>query len=564
MTAFFRHAAAALATCLLATCLLAACSTPPAAPPGTPLRVKVLALNDFHGNLKAPPGGVRIVDPASPAGPAGVQRRINVPAGGAAAMATLLDTLRAQNPNNIFVAAGDLVGASPLLSSLFRDEPTIEAMNLLGLEASAMGNHELDRGPAELLRLQAGGCHPSDGCKGPLPFAGATFQYLAANTIVRASGQTLLPPYFVKRFEGIPVAFIGVTLKGTPAIVTPAGTAGLRFRDEAETVNALVPELRRQGIEAIVLLIHEGGETPGDYNDCPGISGAIVEIVRKLDKAVDVVISGHTHRAYNCVIDGRPVTSADRFGTLVTQIDLVIDRTTRDVVSARAENVIVRSDTFAPQPRLAALVATYERLVRPLAQRPVGRLSAPLGTRTNDAGESAMGQVIADAQLAATRSAGAQVAFMNPGGVRSTLGSDGRLDVVYEDLFSVQPFYNQLVTVTLSGAQLLQLLEQQFTGDRPRTLHVSRTLSYSWDAARPPGQRVVPGSLLLDGRPVTPEMAIRVTVNNFIADGGDGISVFRQARDRTPGPLDIDALEAYFKATPNIGPDPLPRVRRLN
>ncbi len=556
--------AAALVSAAFA--LLAGCASGPSVPPQAstptePVRVRVLAINDFHGNLKAIPGGIRINDPAVPGNAA---RRINVPAGGAAQMASALDALRAGQPNHIFVAAGDLIGATPLLSSLFRDEPTIEAMNLMGLEAAAMGNHELDRGPAELLRLQNGGCHPVEGCKGPQPFTGARFQYLAANTVVQATGQTLLPPFFVKRFQGIPVAFIGATLKGTPAIVVPSGTAGLKFRDEAETVNELVPLLRAQGIEAIVLLIHEGGETAGDYNDCPGISGAIVDIVKRLDKAVDLVISGHTHRAYNCVIDGRPVTSADRYGTLVTQVDLVLDPKTRDVTSAKADNIIVRSDQFAPHPRVAELVATYERLVQPLARRPVGRLSAPLLPRSNEAGESPLGQVIADAQLFATRAAGAQVAFMNPGGVRAPLGGEGKLDIVYEELFAVQPFYNQLVTMSFSGAQLLQLLEQQFMGDRPRTLHVSKSLNYSWDASRPPGQRVVPGSVLLDGKPLAPDAVVRITVNNFMADGGDGVTLLRQGRDRQPGPLDIDALEAYVKATPNLGPDPVPRVKRLN
>jgi 5'-nucleotidase len=232
--------------------------------------------------------------------------------------------LRAKNPNHIFVAAGDLIGATPLLSALFKDEPTIESLSLMGLEASAVGNHEFDKGAAELLRMQNGGC-AADGCKGPAPFKGAQFQYLAASTVDTASGKTLLPAYHVKSFQGIPVAFIGLTLKDTPTIVVPAGVAGLEFRDEAETVNALVPQLRAQGIEAIVLLIHEGGVPTGDYNECPGISGPIVDIVKKLDKAVDLVISGHTHRAYNCRIDGRLVTSGDKYGTIVTEIDLVLD-----------------------------------------------------------------------------------------------------------------------------------------------------------------------------------------------------------------------------------------------
>lgn len=551
------------AAALAMLALLAACTTPPQVPqppqtPSGPLRVKLLALNDFHGNLKAPAGGIRIKDPADPA------QRINVPAGGVAHMATLLAQLRAQNPNHAFVAAGDLVGASPLLSSLFRDEPTIEAFNLMGMDAAAMGNHELDRGQPDLLRLQAGGCHPTEGCKGPVPYAGANFPYLAANTVVQATGKTLFPPYFVKRFEGIPVAFIGLTLKGTPNMVVPSGTRGLRFDDEADSVNALVPELQQQGIEAIVVLIHEGGLPSGDYNECPGLSGPMETIVRRMSKAVDVVISGHTHTAYNCVIDGRPVTSAHRYGTLVTQIDLTIDRRTRDVTSARAENLIVDIAKLAPDARLAELVATYERLVRPLAQRPVTRLAAPFSLSVDEAtGETELGRLIADAQLAATREQGAQLAMMNRGGVRATLGSQGRLDIVYEDVFAVQPFYNQLVTLTFTGAQLLQMLEQQVGSQRAEPMYVSRGFSYTWDSRRPSGQRVLAETVRLDGRPITPEQRIRVTMNNFVAEGGDGYSIARQGSERSPGAIDSDALEAYLKAHPGLAPDKQPRITKL-
>ena len=546
---------------------LAGCATappPPAPPPSSvseaaaPVRLKLLAINDLHGNLKAPPGGIGIADAANP------MRLTQVPAGGVEAMATLLDSLRAQSPNHVFVAAGDLIGASPLLSSLFRDEPTIEALNLMGMAVAAMGNHELDRGATDLLRLQNGGCHPTDGCKGPQPFTGARFQYLAANTVVLASGKTLFPPYGVKTFEGIPVAFIGLTLKDTPRVLAPSGAAGLRFDDEADTVNALVPELQRQGIEAIVVLMHEGGFSSGGYNECPGISGPVVDIVKRLHKAVDLVISGHTHSAYNCVIDGRPVTSAHRFGTLVTQVDLVLDPVTRDVRSAKAENVIVSTQTFAPHPKLTELVATYERLARPLAQRPITRLGAPFSVRTNAAGESELGNLIADAQLAATRDAGAQVALMNPGGVRAPLGGNGKLDVVFEDVFSVQPFYNLLVTFTLSGEQFMQMLERSLSGSRLRALHHSHNLAYTFDAARPPGQRLLRDRVRLDGRPVTAEQRVRITANSFIADGGDDNSALRQAQDRQTGMLDVDALELYLKARPGLVPDPAPRITRLN
>ena len=538
----------------LAAALLAGCATPR---PAEPVKVRVLAINDFHGNLRPAPGGLLTGDPAHPG------RTITVPAGGAEHLATAVAELRAAHANHIFVAAGDLIGATPLLSALFRDEPTIESLSLMGLEASAVGNHEFDKGADELLRLQRGGCHPGDGCKGPRPFKGAGFQYLAASTVVESTGQTLLPAYHVKRFQGLPVAFIGLTLEGTPGIVVPAGVAGLKFRDEAETVNELVPLLRRQGIEAIVVLIHEGGWPSGGHNECPGISGPIVDIVKRLDKAVDVVISGHTHRAYNCRIDGRLVTSGDKYGTLVTAIDLALDPQTGDVASAVADNVIVLP-SFARDPRQTQLIEMYERLAAPLARRVVGRLGADLPRDADPAGASVLGQVVADAQLAATQDAGAQIAFMNPGGIRAALPrpADGQLR--YEDLFSVQPFYNNLVTLTLSGAQVLDLLEQQWQQPRPRILQVSRGFSYAWDATRPVGQRVVPGSVRLHGRPLEAAAEVRVTVNSFLAAGGDGFSVLEAGRQPRTGIMDVDALELFVKANPLLVPGPLDRIVRLN
>lgn len=543
-----------LGSALLAAALLAGCATPRAT---EPVKVRVLAINDFHGNLRPAPDGLRSTDPANPT------KTVTVAAGGAEHLATAVAELRAANPNHIFVAAGDLIGATPLLSALFRDEPTIESMSLMGLEASAVGNHEFDKGAAELLRLQRGGCHPGEGCKGPTPFKGAGFQYLAASTVVEQTGQTLLPPYFVKRFQGIPVAFIGLTLEATPSIVVPAGVAGLKFRDEAETVNELVPVLRRQGIEAIVVLIHEGGWPSGGYNECPGISGPIVGIVKKLDRAVDLVISGHTHRAYNCRIDGRLVTSGDKYGTIVTAIDLVLDPKTGDVSSAVADNVIVRP-SFAKDPRQTALIESYERLAGPLAKRVVGRLGAALPRETNAAGASPLGQVIADAQLAATRDAGAQIALMNPGGIRAPMPTPADGQLRYEDLFSVQPFSNNLVTMSLSGAQLLKLLEQQWDQPAPRILQVSRGFAYTWDAARPAGQRVVPGSVQLDGRPIDPAASYRITVNAYLAGGGDRFVLLQEGRETKTGIMDVDALELFVKEHPMLVPDPLDRVTRLN
>ena len=524
--------------------------------------VTILAINDFHGNVRPPAGGIRIVDPNDGT------RKISVPAGGAEHMATLVKELRGKSKNSVFVAAGDLIGASPFLSALFRDELTIESLSLMGLDIAAVGNHEFDKGRDELVRMQNGGCHPTKGCQGPHPFLGAKFRYLAASTIDKRTGATLFPPYAIREFGGVPVAFIGLTLKGTPDIVTPAGVAGLAFADEADTINALVPQLRQRGVEAIVVLIHEGGFPAGDYNECPGISGPIVDIVKKLDKAVDLVVSGHTHRAYICSIDGRLVTSADQYGTLVTQIDLKLDPKTRDVVGAKANNLIVRTDTYAKDPEQTALIAAYDVLARPLGERPVGSVSATLSRAPSAAGESVLGDIIADAQLAATRAekdGGAAIAFTNPGGIRTDLVRKAEGGITYADLFACQPFNNHLVTLTLTGAQIKQLLEQQWLNQpEPIILQVSAGFTYAWDAARPVGDRVPADGIMLNGRPVDPRAAYRVTVNSFLASGGDRFLVLAQGIERRTGGSDHDALADYFAANSPVAPRELGRIRRAN
>src|SRR6266545_276314 len=361
-----------------------------------PVDLRILAINDFHGYLRPPPGGITIADPEDRT------KKITVPAGGAEHMATLVGQLREGHRNTIFVAAGDLIGASPFLSAMFHDEPTIEALSMMGLNISSVGNHEFDEGKDELLRMQNGGCHPVDQCLGPHPFTGAKFRYLAASTFEKSSGKTVFPAYEIRSFDGIPVAFIGLTLKGTPGLVSPTGIADLEFRDEASTVNTLIPELKSRGVEAIVVLIHEGGLPTGDYNECPGVSGPIVDIVKKFDRAVDVVVTGHTHRAYVCEIDGRLVTSGDKYGTLVTAIDLKLDPVTRDVIGATASNSIVRTATLAKNPEQTALLEAYDKVAAPIANRPAGSVTATLSRVPNNAGESPLGDIIADAQLAAT------------------------------------------------------------------------------------------------------------------------------------------------------------------
>jgi 5'-nucleotidase len=550
------HIFAALA--LLAGLVIAPCQAQTA----SSVDLRILAINDFHGYLRPPPGGIRISDPDDKA------KKVVVPAGGAEHMAILVRQLREGHKNTIFVAAGDLIGASPFLSAMFHDEPTIESLSMMGLEVASVGNHEFDEGMDELRRMQNGGCHPVDKCQGPHPFPGAKFHYLAASTFEKATGKTVFPPYEIRQFEGIPVAFIGLTLKGTPNIISPASAAGLEFRDEAETVNALVPELKARGVEAIVVLIHEGGVPTGDYNECPGISGPIVDIVKKFDRAVDVVISGHTHQAYVCNIDGRLVTSGDKYGTLVTAIDLKLDPNTRDVVNAQAENTIVRSQTLAKDASQTALIEAYDRLAAPIANRPAGSVTETLSRVPNAAGESALGDIIADAQLAATSSTekgGAVIAFTNPGGVRTDIARREDGAVTYADLFSSQPFRNQLITLTFTGKQIKDTLEQQWLDPkRPRILQVSKGFAYAWDASKGDGERIIAERMMLNGVPIDPAATYRVTVNNFLSLGGDGFTVLKEGQAALTGPYDVDALQAYFQANSPVAPVAGNRIQRVN
>ncbi len=515
--------------------------------------LRILAINDFHGHIAT-----------SSSAFGGTGRADYLAANIAAA--------EAGAENAVFVSAGDLIGASPLISALFHDEPTIEAMNLMGLDLNAVGNHEFDEGAAELLRMQNGGSHPVDGDLDGDGFAGADFEFLAANVEVEETGETLFAPYSIRNYQGVRVAFIGMTLEGTPSIVTPSGVAGLTFRDEVETVNALVPELQQRNVEAIVVLLHEGGLSDGGQNDCgSGLTGPIADIVPQLDDAVDLVVAGHTNDEFICELDGKWVTMADNAGRLFTQIDVELNRATKELTVTSVAN-LPNLQSVTPDPSLSALIDRYDALSAPLANRVVGTVSSSISRTANAAGESALGDVIADAQLHATEEPSfgdAVVAFMNPGGIRADVtyspsGSEAAGEVTYGEAFSVQPFGNSLVTMTLTGGQIHDLLEQQWAGQpSPRILQVSQGFSYMWSASAPLGDRVDPASISIDGVVVDPGSSYRVTVNSFIADGGDNFSVLRQGTDRLGGEVDLDALVAYFGDSSPVSPGPRDRITRL-
>ena len=523
---------------------LSACTTAaaPAGVSGAPVEVHLLAINDFHGNLDPPSGGVFVVDRAAPL------TRASIPGGGAPRLATAVKQL-SQKPNTVMVAAGDMIGASPLLSSLFHDEPTIEALSQMGLAITTVGNHEFDEGWQELRRMQNGGCHPLDGCKGPKPFAGAKFEYLAASTYLD-DGTTLFPPYTIREFGGVKVGFIGLTLEGTPDVITPAARAGITFKDEAETVNALVPQLQAKGIQAIVVLLHEGGYTNNTQDDCRGLTGTITQIVPKFDKAVDVVVSGHTNGIYICTVDGRLVTSAGAYGTRLTDITLMLDPKSGDVIGAKGRDVPIAETAFAEDPAQVALIDAYRKQAEPLMKRQVGIITAEVTRGGGGDGESAIGDIIADAMLEAARKQGGKVdiAFMNPGGIRSNIPFHDGGVVTYSDIFTVQPFGNELVALTLTGAQIDTILKQQYQPSGNNILQVSDGFSFAWKQA--PGQplEIVPGSVKLNGQPLIATLTYRVVTNNFMAGGGDSFFEFKNGTNRTTVGNDVDALEMWFKA----------------
>lgn len=570
--------------------VLAACATgggvQSAGPTGT-VTVGIIGLNDFHGALEPPKTAVLV--PGD--GEYGVKP---VPAGGAAFLASAVDTVRATYRYSVTVAAGDMIGGSQISSSLFLDEPTIGVLNRIGLDFNAVGNHEFDSGSDELLRKQSGGCARHTELK-PCQverFTGARFRYLAASTR-RADGTTLFPASGIKTFgsgaRSVKVGVIGLTLKSTPSLVSPDGIKGLTFGDEAETINAEVPRLKAKGADVVVVLIHEGGFTTGRPNPsgCENLTGPIKGILDRLAPGVDVVVSGHSHWAYVCdyatINPRQPIllTSAGVSGQLITDITLEVDPVAGRVVSKRARNVIVQSDPYlsprgsvteaADYPRFTArpdvqdYVGKYRKAAEAYALRPVGKLAGPV-ERAPSAGVAnqggSAGNLIADAQLAATAGAGAQIAFMNPFGVRKTIAPEPDGTVLFGAIYASQPFNNTLLTQSLTGAELKAVLEQGFDADGPmQVLTPSAGFSYAIDLTRPIGDRVV--AMTLNGTAIDPAATYRVTTNSFLANGGDSFTLLTKQRNAVVGMPDINALEAWLKAVPPRAVPAEDRVKRI-
>nr|WP_161560843.1 bifunctional metallophosphatase/5'-nucleotidase [Streptomyces antimycoticus] len=540
--------------------------------PGRTVDVQLLSFNDLHGNLEPPQGSSGTVTETQPDG-----TTKTIPAGGAEYLAASLRNARKGHDYSVTAAGGDMIGASPLLSGLFHDEPTIEALNKLDLDVTAVGNHEFDEGRAELSRIQNGGCHPKEGCyeKGKT-FPGADFPYLAANVTDEKTGRPILKPYTVWKHKGVKIGFIGVTLEGTPDIVTAEGVKGLKFHDEVETVNKYAKELQREGVKSIVALIHEGGlPASASYNDdCDnggagkGISGPIVDIAKNISPTVDALVTGHTHQAYTCTIPDpsgtpRTVTSAASFGRLYTDTTLTYDRRTGDIVRTNvkgadaANHVVDRDQPKAPD--MTSLIGRWNKLAAPIANKPVGYISADVNGRGSTAYETPLGDVIADGQLEALSPAGkggAQLAFMNPGGIRSDLahkasGSEGDGVVTYGEAFTVQPFTNMMNVIDLTGSQLISALQQQVSGSNeasPKILQVSKSLTYTLDLTKSGKDRIVTDTVKLNGEPIDPAKTYRVALNEFLAGGGDGFPAFKDGKNKLVGASDLDAFTAYLGA----------------
>jgi 5'-nucleotidase len=581
-----RLLAIASAVALGLVALMLPTASPGAEPRAQQVELQLLAFNDYHGYLEA----------GSNPGPGNVGPD---PAGGGEYLSTKLRELRQGRPNSLTVAAGDLIGGSPFLSGLSHDEPSVESLNAMDIDVSSVGNHEFDEGVTELLRMQNGGCHPVDGCYFPaMPYPGADFQWLAANTVNDTTGKTPLPPYWIKKVDNIKVGFIGMTLEATDTLVAQSGIQGWSFLDEAETANALVPELTRQGVQAIVVLLHEGGSQtppPGAVNACAGISGPIVAINSALDPEIDVLITGHTHLPYNCVLKNRIVTSAYSFGRVVTEINLVLSRRTGDVIrymSGARNHAVIRAQ-ITPDPKITTVINKWKPLADLIGNQEVGTITgdirrAFIGTSEDRGSESNAGNMISDAQLWATLVNGAQIAFMNPGGIRSDLiyapsGSEGPGVVTYAEAFNTQPFSNILMTFPMTGEQIVDVLEEQCqpAGSSRPFLHLGVSEGFTYDLAKTfglvdhdnnPGTApvnsctsVTVSNVELNGTALDMGATYVVTVNNFLADGGDNFVTFRDVdpADRIGGGIDLDALNDYLGSEGPVAPPGTDRVTEL-
>ena len=515
--------------------------------------IKLLTTNDFHGRLLPPSGGL----------------------GGAAYLATHLDAVR--DDNTLYVDAGDLVGATPVLSNLFYDEPTVEVMNLIGMDIQTVGNHEFDRGQDEILRRRDGGCLDDD-CtyRGGEPFEGQEFTTLSTNVIVDATGEALTQAYDVIEVDGVGVGFIGVTTENTPIVVSPVGIAGLSFLPEVEAINSTVDDVIDAGADVVVVLMHEGGRHDGDANSCENFAGAAAGFLDAMDPRVDVLVTGHTHQAYVCDIeDGPLVTQAFEYGKMFTEIDLVFDRAAGELVARGAENHEVTQDVD-PDAEVLALIERYEELAGPALVETVGT-SEVFIPRTTRVAESAQGNLATDALLYAYADAEIDFAFQNSGGLRADLTKEANLDadtglydILREDVLEVWPFGNIVALAEITGEQLEEYLNHgvsQIGGGlfiQVGGLRIDYTVADPGAAPFPRGEVV---SVEYwghpdhdDGTPVdlSASATYRIALNDFMAYGGDGYPDLSASGTGDvfsfQDPLEL-AVEAYLADNSPVAPE---------
>lgn len=496
---------------------------------GRYLDVQLLGVNDFHGQID-------------------ITRNVaGEPVGRADYLASYLKMRERENPNTLLVHAGDMVGASSPTSALLQDEPTVEIMNNMGFDVGTLGNHEFDEGVNEMMRLIKGGTHEKTGY-----FKGTDFPYVVANVIDKETKKNILPPYVIKKVKGVNIGFIGVVFSDTPDIVIPSGTAGVEFIDEAEAINKAAKSLKKKGVKSIVVLAHN----PVEQTASGEVSGELVDMANKVDDEVDVMFGAHNHRNVNAVVDNKLLVQAFSYGTAFADVDLKIDRRTEDVVKSKAEVVSVVQNGIKPDLRITKIIKQAEDQVAPIINEVVGKTDQLLSGTEAYNGESELGNVIADSM---TEETGTDFAFMNPGGIRDVINPG---EVTWGELFNVQPFGNDLVTMTLTGAQIKELFESQWATEKEKMLQISG-LKATFDLSKPVGDRTV-SMVKNDGTPIEAEQEYTVTVNNFMAGGGDGYTVLLEGKNPTVSVTDLEALVNYFKNRDTVSAQIEGRITKVN
>ncbi|UXH44004.1 5'-nucleotidase C-terminal domain-containing protein [Rossellomorea vietnamensis] len=480
--------------------------------PGEYISVQLLGVNDFHGQLET------------------VRTRNGKQVGGAEYLAAYLKKHRQENENTLLVHSGDMVGASSPVSSLMQDEPAVEWMNEVGFDIGTLGNHEFDEGTEEMFRLLDGGKHEKTGT-----FEGAAFPYTAANVIDKKTGKTILPPYLIKEVDGVPIGFIGVVTTETKDIVLPSGIEEVEFTDEVTAINQSVKELKAKGVRSIVVLGHVSASSNEDGTN-PAQDAA--EFAPRIDDEVDIIFGGHSHGFANTSVDGKLIVQSYSYGTAFSDVDLLIDRETKDIVNKQAAILSTYHDGILPDKKIKQMVDSYSADKQMMLDQKMGQAEAPITKEKTASGERPIGNLIADSHRENMHT---DIAFMNPGGIRANL-DEGEL--TWGDLYTMLPFGTNLVKLSLTGAEIKEALEQQWTGNF-QTIMQTSGLDYTYDKDAPPGHKVV-AMTDRDGNAIQPDQTYTVALTNYLATGGDGFTAFKKGNDSVEGPPTLDSFITYI------------------